>query len=63
MVEVLHQAIHVAEVTNSAPFPHAYSDLVAGFSAIIVVLVAQEAHEARGVRDIAGAVGGDGGCR
>ena len=63
MVKVLHQAIHVAEVTSSASLPHTYGDLVAGFAAIVVILVAQEAHKARGVRDVAGAVGGDGGCR
>ena len=62
VVEVLHQPIHIAEVTNRAAIPPAYSDLIATLATIIVVLVVtQEPYKVRGVWDVAGGVGGNGG--
>jgi hypothetical protein len=64
VVEVLHQPIHVAEVTSATSIPSADSDLVSTLATIVIFLIgAKEAKDAGGVGDIARAIGGDRGSR
>lgn len=64
VVEVLHQPIHVTEVTSLASIPQTNSNLVRATATVIIVLVVtKQTSQARGIGDLARAVGGDGGSR
>lgn len=64
VVDVLHQPIHVSQVASRAPVPATYGHLIAGLAAVFVVLVvAQQPEDTRGVWHIAGAIGGNRGGR
>jgi hypothetical protein len=57
IVKVLHQPIHITEISSSAPIPSTDSDLVGTLAAIVIFLVStQDTEYARGVRDVAGAI-------
>ena len=65
VVDMLHQAIHIAEVTCRASIPHTHGYLIAALAAVVVLLrvaAQRSTKEERRVRDLAGGIGGDGGC-
>jgi hypothetical protein len=65
VMDMLHQAIHIAEVTCRASIPLTHSYLIAALAAVIILLgvaAQRSTKEERGVREVAGGVGGDGGC-
>ena len=65
VMDMLHQAIHIAEVTCRASIPHTHGYLIAALAAVVVLLrvaAQRSTKEERRVRDLAGGIGGDGGC-
>jgi hypothetical protein len=61
-VQVLHQPIHVLQVTDGTAVPPTYSDLICALAGVIVILaIAQRTDHARGIGDIAVGIRGDGG--
>jgi hypothetical protein len=62
VVDMLHQAIHIAEVTCRASIPQTHGYLITALAAIIILLgvaAQRSTEEERGVGDFAGGIGGD----
>lgn len=59
---VLHEAVHIAEITGVASIPATDGNLVVALAAVVIILAAADESEGVGrVGNVAGGIGRDGG--